>query len=236
MGLKQLLRDVFGGIGELAQPELVRKVSEGVVRLARHGDHGVPVLPREVEVRIEAGDGGLDVVERFVRQPSFDVEVGARVLNELPRLQREDLPLRRYSVEAGRRGAVVVREAAARRYALRIEGGDRDGARLVLPAGRRDFLLGRGEWHGDEPGIVNDVVLSEGQKAVSRRAARLHRAGSGLELEALDQQEALVVVRSDGERVRPLLSVDGRVVVGPGDTIEFTDGRAPVLRLRVEEE
>jgi hypothetical protein len=45
-----------------------------------------------------------------------------------------------------------------------------------------------------------------------------------------------VVVRSDGERVRPLLSVDGRVVVGPGDTIEFTDGRAPVLRLRVEEE
>jgi hypothetical protein len=236
MGLKGLLSELMERAGELGQPDLLRRVSEGIARLARHGEGGLPLLPREVDVQIKVAEGSVEVVKRFVEDPVFDRELDSHLLNELVRLQPGDLPLRRYSVEAAEQTAVLVQEAAPRRFRLRIEGGDRDGAVLLLPAGRRDFLLGRGEWHGDETGVVNDVMLSESVKAVSRRAARLHRGGRGLELESLDQQEALVVVRPDGERVRPVLSAGGRVAVGPGDRIEFTDGKQRVLSVHVEEE
>lgn len=237
MELKKLFGELLEGVGgELGQPDLVRKVTEGIVKLARHADRGLPVLPREVEVRIKVGHGSVQVVERFVEDPAFDKEVEARLLNELVRLRPEGLPLRRYHVEAADRTAVEVSEAPLRKYRLRIEGGDRDGATVTLPQGRRDFLLGRGEWHGEQADIVNDVVLSESEKALSRRAARLHRSSHGLELESLDQQEALVVIRPDGERVRPVLAANGRVVVGPGDVIEFTDGKKPIICLRLEEE
>jgi hypothetical protein len=237
MGLKAL----FEGLGqasadELSQPDLLRKVTDEFVRLARHDERGVPLLPREALVHIRVGAGSVQVIERFVEDPSFDRELEARLLNELVRLQPEALPLRRYVVEAADTTSVEVRELKPRRYRLRIEGGDRDGARFPLPQGRRDFLLGRGEWHGDDPGSVNDVVLSESEKAVSRRAARLHRGSAGLEIEALDQREALVVARPNGERVRPVLSANGRVVIGTEDVIEFTDGKQPVLRVRLEEE
>ena len=236
------LKDLFGGImegasGELGQPDLLRKVTEGITRLARHADRGVPLLPREVEVHIKVGHGSVQVVEQFVEDPAFDKEVEARVLNELVRLRPESLPLRRYFVEASDRTVVEVREAPRRRWRLRIEGGDRDGTAVVLPQGRRDFLLGRGERHGEEhDNIVNDVVLSESEKGLSRRAARLHRSSHGLEIESLDQQEALVVVRPDGERIRPVLAAGGRVVVGLGDVIEFTDGKKAILCVRLEEE
>jgi hypothetical protein len=239
MGIKELwdgLGELVEGMGELGQPDLLRKVADGIAGLGRHGDRGRPALPREVEVHIEVAEGSLEVIERFVQDPAFDTEVQGRLLNELVRVPPEELPLRRYIVEAGPRTRVVVRETPPRRFVLCIEGGDRDGARLPLTAGRRDFLLGRGEWHGDEPGVANDIVLSESEKAVSRRAARLHRCGRGLELESLDQQEALVVIRREGERLHPVLAAGGRVLVGPGDVIELTDGRAPVLRVRVEDE
>lgn len=236
------LKKLFGGLmegasGELGQPDLLRKVTEGITKLARHADRGVPLLPREVEIHIKVGHGSVQVIEQFVDDPAFDKEVEARVLNELVRLRPESLPLRRYFVEASDRTAVDVREAPRRRWRLRIEGGDRDGTAVVLPQGRRDFLLGRGEWHGEEhDNIVNDVVLSEAEKGLSRRAARLHRSSHGLELESLDQQEALLVVRPDGERIRPVLAAGGRVVVGLGDVIEFTDGKKPILCVRLEEE
>jgi hypothetical protein len=237
MGMKKLFGGLLEGVGgELGQPDLVKKVTEGIAKLARHADRGLPVLPREVEIHVKVGQGSVQVVERFVEDPAFDKEVEARLLNELVRLRPEGLPLRRYFVEASDRTAVEVREAPLRKYKLRIEGGDRDGSAVTLPQGRRDFLLGRGEWHGDAPEIVNDVVLAENEKALSRRAARLHRSSYGLELESLDQQEALVVVRPDGERVRPVLASNGRVVVGPGDVIEFTDGKKPVICVRIEEE
>jgi hypothetical protein len=237
MGLKAL----FDGLGqgsadELSQPDLLRKITEEFAKLARHDDKGIPLLPREVEVHIKVGEGSVQVIERFVQDAAFDRELEARLLNELVRLQPEALPLRKYIVEAAETTSVEVRELKPRKFRLRIEGGDREGARLPLPQGRRDFLLGRGEWHGDDPGSVNDVVLSETEKAVSRRAARLHRSSHGLELESLDQKEALVVVRPDGERVRPVLSANGRVLVGPEDVIEFTDGKQSVLRVRLEEE
>jgi hypothetical protein len=211
-------------------------VTEAFVKLARHDDKGVPSLPREVEVHIKVGKGSVLVVERFTQDPAFDRDVEARLLNELVRLQPENLPLRRYFVEPGDANGVEIRELKPRKYGLRIQGGDRDGTHVPLAQGRRDFLLGRGEWHGDDPDSVNDVMLSTSEKAISRRAARLHRSSLGLEIESLDQREALVVVRPNGERVRPVLSANGRVLIGPEDVVEFTDGKQAVLRVRLEEE
>lgn len=233
MGVKELLGGVIHE--ELGQPDLLRRVTDGIVSLARHADRGLPVLPPEVEVRIKVGDGGVQVIERFVQDPAFDREVEARVLNELVRLRPDGLPVRRYVVEPGERNAVEVREAPLRRFRLRIQGGDRDGAAITLPVARRQYLLGRGDWHGDEMQVANDVALCEGERAVSRRAARLHRSAAGLELESLDQREALIVQKADGERVRPALTASGRVSVVPGDRVEFTDGKRAVLTVFVEE-
>ena len=228
---------MLGGVlaGELGQPDLVRRTTEAIAALARHGSRGHLVLPEEVEVRIRVGEGSVQVVERFVQDPAFDREIEARLLNELVRLAPEGLPVRRYVVETAERTSVEAREAPPPRFKLRIEGGDRDGAEITLAPGRRQYLLGRSEWHGDEQQVANDVVLCENERAVSRRAARLRRSTRGLELESLDQQEAVVVVRADGERLRPALSASGCVAVRAGDRIEFTDGRSPVLSVLVEE-
>ena len=233
MGVKELIGGVINE--ELGQPDLLRRVTAGIVALARHADRGLPVLPEEVEVRIRVGDGGVQTIERFVQDPTFDREVEARVLNELVRLRPEGLPVRRYVVEAGERTAVEVKEAPLRRFRLRIQGGDRDGTAVTLPAARRQYLLGRGDWHGEEMQVANDVVVSESERAVSRRAARLHKSAAGLELESLDQREALVVEKQDGERLRPALTASGRVVLAYGDKVEFTDGRRPVVTLILEE-
>lgn len=231
------VRELIGGVihEELGQPDLLRRVTEGIVALARHADRGLPVLPPEVEVRIRVGGGGVQTIERFVQDPAFDREVEARVLNELVRLRPDGLPVRRYLVEPGERNAVEVKEAPLRRFRLHIQGGDRDGAAVTLPPSRRQYLLGRGDWHGEEMQVANDVVLSESERAVSRRAARLHRSAAGLEIESLDQREALVVERQDGERVRPALTASGRVPLAFGDRIEFTDGKRPVVTIVVEE-
>jgi hypothetical protein len=233
MGVKELIGGVIHE--ELGQPDLLRRVTEGIVALARHADRGLPVLPPEVEVRIKIGEGGTQTIERFVQDPAFDREVEARVLNELVRLRPDGLPVRRYIVETGEKNSVEVKEAPLRRFRLRIQGGDRDGAAITLPPQRRQYLLGRGDWHGDEMQVANDVVLSESERAVSRRAARLHRSAAGLELESLDQREALIVEKQDGDRLRPALTASGRVPLAFGDRVEFTDGKRPVVTVLVEE-
>jgi hypothetical protein len=231
------VRDLIGGVihEELGQPDLLRRVTDGIVSLARHADRGLPVLPPEVEVRIRVGEGSVQVLERFVQDPAFDREVEARVLNELVRLRPDGLPVRRYVVEPAEKTSIEVREAPLRRFRLRIQGGDRDGAAVTLPPTRRQYLLGRSDWHGDEMQVANDVVLCESERAVSRRAARLHRSAAGLELESLDQREAVIVQKADGERLRPALTASGRVPLGPGDRVEFTDGKRPVLTVLIEE-
>jgi hypothetical protein len=233
MGVKEL----FGGIteGELGQPDLLRRVTDGITALARHAGKGMPVLPPEVEVQIKVGKGSVQVIEQFVQDPAFDREVEARVLNELVKLRPEGLPVRRYVVEPGERTSVEVKESPRRRYRLRIQGGDRDGVTITLPPNRRHYLLGRGDWHGEEQQVANDVVLSQSDKAISRRAARLHRSTSGLELESLDQQQSLVVERPDGEKLRPALAASGRVPLSSGDHIEFTDGNQTILTVHFEE-
>ena len=233
MGVKEL----FGGIteGELGQPDLLRRVTDGIAALARHAGKGNPVLPPEVEVTITVGKGSVQVIEQFVQDPAFDREVEARVLNELVKLRPEGLPVRRYVVQPGERTSVEVKESPRRRYQLRLEGGDRDGTTITLPPNRRHYLLGRGDWHGEEQQVANDVVLSQSDKAISRRAARLHRSTSGLELESLDQQQALVVVRPNGEKLRPALASSGRVPLSSGDRIEFNDGNQPILTVHFDE-
>src|SRR5947207_3506455 len=232
MSVKQMIGEVLEG--ELGQPDLLRRVTEGITALARHAGKGQPVLPPEVEVHVKVGKGSVQVIEQFVQDPAFDREVEARVLNELVRLRPEGLPVRRYVVEPADRTAVEVREAPRRRYRLRIQGGDRDGVTVTLPPTRRHYLLGRGEWHGEERQVANDVVLSESEKAISRRAARLHRSNAGLELESLDQRESLIVEKPDGERVRPALTASGRVPLAFGDRVAFTDGKQPVVTVVVE--
>jgi hypothetical protein len=143
--------------------------------------------------------------------------------------------VRRYIVEPGERNSIEVKEAPLRRFRLRIKGGDRDGVAVTLPPARRQYLLGRGDWHGEEMQVANDVVLSEAERAVSRRAARLHRSAAGLELESLDQREALIVEKPDGDRIRPALTASGRVPLGFGDRVEFTDGKRSVITVLVEE-
>ena len=145
------------------------------------------------------------------------------------------MPVRHYTVEGGPKSTVEVTEVAPRPHHVRVKGGDRDGTTIPMPSEKRVFLVGRGQWHGDQQ-VANDVIVAEAEKAVSRRAARLHRTGgSGFELEALDQAEALIVVRPDGQRLRPALAASGRVPVDAGDVIEFTDGKTAVLTIHLEE-
>ena len=233
MSLKSLLGGVMDG--ELGHPDLLRKVVDGIAKLKRHADRGVEVLPPEVEVHVTVGEGSVQVIERFVNDPEFDREVEAALRNRLVRAREDRMPVRRYFVKAGKRTQVTVKESPPRAYTLRIDSGDRAGATVSLPGEKRVFLVGRGAWHGDEQQVANDIVVSDGERAISRRAARLHRAGGHFELEALDQSEALLVTRPDGQHLRPALAAAGRVPVHLGDVIEFTDGAKTVLTARLEE-
>jgi hypothetical protein len=181
------------------------------------------------------GEGSVQVIERFVNDPTFDREVEAALRNKLVRAREDRMPVRRYFVKAGKKTQVSVKESAPKTYQLKIEGGDRAGSTVPMQGEKRVFLVGRGPWHGDDQQVANDIIVSETEKAISRRAARLHRVSGTFELEALDQSEALVVARPDGQRLRPALSASGRVPVQPGDVIEFTDGAKTVLIVKLEE-
>ena len=221
MSLKSLLGGVMDG--ELGHPDLLRRVVDGIAKLKRHADRGVEVLPpevevhitvgegsvqvierfvsdpafdREVEVHITVGEGSVQVIQRFVDEPSFDREVEAALRNKLVRAREDRMPVRRYFVNAGKKTQVSVKETPPKTYQLKIEGGDRAGNTIAMPGDKRVFLVGRGPWHGDDQQVANDVVVSETEKAISRRAARLHRVSGSFELEALDQK---LERRADGQ-------------------------------------
>jgi hypothetical protein len=233
MGLKSMLEALDGGAGDLGRPDVLKRVVDGILKLREHGTRGTEVLPPEVIVKIKVPEGSVEVVRRFVEEPAFDRDIDAGLRNQLLKVD-EELPLRRYVVEpAVRKTGVEVTESHTRGVMrLRIEGGDRDGTEIPLPPQRRDLLLGRGPWHGDGQ-VSNDIVVVDDERAVSRRAARLHRVGAVFELESVDQRESLSVLRPDGQRLRPALSATGRVSVRRGDVIEFTDGARPVVLLRL---
>jgi hypothetical protein len=236
VSLKAILGGALdGGASETGRPDLLRRVVDGILKLASHGDRGLVVMPPEVDVRINVAEGSLQVIERFVNDPAFDREVEAEVLNRLVRAREDQMPRRRYVVASSDKPSVVVTEAPPRTYSLRMQGGDRDGQAVPLPGARRDLLLGRGPWHGDDQHVANDVVLCDSERGVSRRAARLRRVGAAFEVESLDQREALSVLRPDGQRLRPSLSASGKVPLRPGDVLEFTDGKTTVLTAVLEE-
>lgn len=232
MGLRDILS---GGSDTLSQPDLLRRVVDGILKLKRHGGRGIEMLPPEVQVTIGVGEGSVKVVESFLQDAAFDRDVEASLRNELIHAHQDRMPIRHYVVEAAGKTHVTVKEVEPRAMRLRIAGGDRDGRLVPLPPDRRDLLMGRGPWHGTDQQVANDVVVSDSEKAISRRAARLHRGSATLEIESLDQREALSVVKPDGQKLRPALSANGRVSLRPGDAIEFTDGTRPVLMVHLEE-
>jgi hypothetical protein len=221
-----------GGGGELGWDDVIRHVVRAVGVLARRGERGRVVFPPEVVVRIEVAGGGAEVVRGFVKKRELDAEVGAALANEHD-CDPAELPRREYVVAAGAETKITAAEGSARAWEIAIEGGDLDGRTVRLPSGRKDARFGRGEWHGKEQQVKNDVVVCESAEFVSRRAGRLTHAGSALEVEALDQGDSLVVRRSSGEAVRPARTSKGRAAVQSGDVVELGDGHGGAIRLHV---
>ena len=231
--LKSLVRAADGDASadQLDRPNLRREVVGGLLALKRRGHRGVEALPPAATVTITVGAGSLEVVRRFVDDPLFDQEIDAELLNRLVGARQDALPIRRYIIQAGSRTAVVVAESSGGVSAwIALP----DGAAVPLSAERREYRLGRGPQHGDA-GLPNDICLDDALRFVSRRAAIIERAGSGLMLRALDQGECLLVVRPDGSRTRPANTRSRRVRLMPGDQIELTDGAAQSVCLSVLE-
>lgn len=228
--LSDLLR---GGAGELGWDDLIRRVVDEIARLKRYGARGELVFPMEVVVRITVGEGSTSSVQELVDRPELDREVGAALANKCD-VAIDQLPRREYVVSAADRTTVTVVEGAPQAWQLAVDGGDRAGATLRLPQGWSEAAFGRGEWHGGDKHVRNDLVVCEHTEFVSRRAGRLYRAGHLLEVAALDQGDQLIVKRANGEAVRPARTARGRVVVRPGDAIELSDGRTGMVRLVVQ--
>lgn len=220
-----------GGGGELGWDDLVRLVVRAIGALARRADRGRVAFPPEVTVRIEVAEGSVEVIRGFVARRELDEAVGAALANEHD-CDVRDLPLREYTVASGSKTRVDAIEGTAQIWELAIEGGDLDG-RVVRLSGRRDVRFGRGPWHGPDRLVPNDVVVCEETELVSRRAGKIAHAGSELEVEALDQGDALVVRRASGETIRPARTAAGRVSARAGDVIELIDGKGGVVKLHL---
>ena len=225
-----------GGKSELGREDLLVRICDALDAMKHHGQRGETRLPPAVNVRISVAEGSVEVLRLMVEDPSFDKELRDRLLNRYHRIKIDALPLVRCTVVAGPINGVEVRESNdLRALMLCIEGGDRDGELLSLKADRRTFHLGRGPWH-DEDRISNDLVVSEADAFISRRAARLHRSGPFFEIEAVDQDDCLFVMRPNGDRIRPARTVEQRLQVRPGDIVELTDGGNELIRLHLMEQ
>jgi hypothetical protein len=222
-----------GGAGEIGWDDLVRAVVDELAKRAHWGARGQVVMPPDVVVTITVPDASSAVVRGFVADPRFDREVGVALANRID-VAVDELPVREYAVADGEQRAIDIAEGAPRPWQLAIEGGDRDGTTVSLPPAPSDLCFGRGEWHGTEGQLRNDLVVCAQTEFVSRRAGRLFRTGHHLEVAALDQGDLLVVRRESGEAVRPARTARGRVPLRAGDVIELADGKGATVRLVVK--
>ena len=233
--IKQVVAGDDGDSDNLDEATLRQTIVERILTLRQRGPLGVDQLPQVVEVSIAvANDRSVDVVRAYVDDPAFDDEIGASLANRLVGLGAS-IPLRLFTVGRAATTTIAVHEAQGGAWAqLRIEGGDRDGEVVAIAGDRPRYHLGRGTWHGDGEAPLNDVVISSGDRYVSRRTGVLRRAGSGLELTSLDQGEFLIVLRPSGQRVRPTHARSGRIRISIGDRIEVTDGGRQRIVLHLE--
>lgn len=239
--LRALIARIEGDAGPDAfdRPDLRRRVVQAIIDTRQRGAKGADTLPPAIDIIIRTDEQHAGAVRRFIDDPEFDAEIEGELLNRLVNAGPDSLPIRHYTVEAGQPAGVWVREATDRTVArLVIEGGDQDGKVIEIRATAQDLRMGRGQRHGSGTAEANDIVIVSGgakrYRFVSRRAAVLRRAGSAFEVEALDQEDALVVVKSNHRQVRPYNTARQRVRVDFGDRIEFTDGegrKKVVLRL-----
>ncbi|MBX2796209.1 MAG: FHA domain-containing protein [Myxococcales bacterium] len=219
-----LARAFTGGADELTADNLVRLVVEGIVNMRTRGRKGVTHLPTEVEVVVTVNSGSIGVVRRFIEDSSFEEEICQRLLNRLLDVPQSAHPLRLYKVAAGERNSVEVHEVSQPlELAFEIRGGQFDGQEISVPTSQRDLRMGRGPHHGGDHD-QNDLIVTEQDTFVSRRAARIRRLGGHIRIRALDQGDELVVVKPNGERVRPNRTIESWAPVRPGDRIELTDG------------
>lgn len=212
-----------GGRDELGHDDLVRLVARAVATLAHRGARGRVEFPSEALVRVEVASGSVEVVRRMVAATGFDREVAASVANAVD-CDPGDVPERDYVVAAGERTRVVASEGEARIWRARIQGGDLDGHASELPSGR-EIRFGRGRFHGQDDAVPNDLVVSERDEFVSRRAGALVLGPSRIDVTSLGQGDSLVVRRSSGESIRPARTAKGSASLGSGDAIELVDPR-----------
>ncbi len=221
----------------LDQSTLRQRVVAGIMALSQRWRRGADALPLAVAVTIQVGDdASLSVVERFIDDPAFDTDVGADLSNRLVGSRVDAMPVRLYRVEPGPHNDLKVTEALSGTLAwLTVEGGDCHGTTLEIEVTRAEYRLGRGDWHGDDT-VANDLVVSHGDRFVSRRAAVLRRAGARLEVASRGQGDNLLVIHADGKTVRPSHTRRGRLRIQPGDSIALTDGGARQVTLRLHEQ
>lgn len=228
-----LVRTFTGGANEMTADNLLRQVVGGIVSMRTRGRKGSSHLPSEVEITITVGggEGSTSVVKALVEDPSFEEEVCQRLQNRLVDLPLSAHPMRLYRVVGGDRNHISVDEVTDPiALELVISGGDRDGETLVVPTAQRDLRMGRGPNHGID-NEHNDLVVTKQDAFVSRRAARIRRLGGHLRIQSLDQGDALAVIRSGGERVRPNRTIERWAPVRPGDAVEFNDGAGASIQL-----
>ncbi len=220
--LSSLLR---GGSDELGWDDLIRGIVDAIAGLHRYGPRGESALPADVVVRITVPEGGVAVIQGFLARPELDREVVAAIANRCD-VPPEGVPAREYVVSAADRPSITATEGAPRMWRVVIFGGDRDGQTLALPAAWTELTIGRGS--------ANDLAICERTEFVSRRAAKLVRAGHAIEVVSLDQGDELYVRRVTGEGIRPARTARGRAPVTADDAIELGDGRGGVVRLLVQ--
>lgn len=219
-----------GGANELGWDDLIDQIVGALAKRRQFGKRGESVFPAEVAVTVITPADHLEVIRRFLDEPDLDRQVQAALANRCD-CDPSSLPVCVYAAAEGARLAVQIDERhGVAAWEVEIIGGDRGGARLEVP-NKRELRFGRGEWHGGDAQVRNDLIVSTADAFVSRRAGRLIRAGHAFEVEALDQGDFLTVHRQAADSVRPARSARGQVALRSGDEIELSSGTGDAVRL-----